>query len=327
MRLIFSYKIKLIFIQFIIVTICISSINSKLLHQNIAIAYGFDNNYRYPTLVSITSIIENASESTFYTFYLLIEKTGLLEETKKIFYNLENKYNNVKIVLLEMEESMFGKARIDRYPMPTYYRLILAKLLPKVNRVIYLDGDTLILNDLTEMINIEMENNVMMGFVDNSWKKAEEFGVKTYKYVTAGVLLINLKKIRTENITKKFFDFMEHNTKKLTQEDQTIINIVLHGRIGLLPPKFGIWNFRDESSAGNHNCYCDKSLGVKAYDEKVLFEALKRPTIVHFDYGKPWNERESYANLEFYQKWWEYTEKTDEYSNIVEFYGGDKRLF
>jgi lipopolysaccharide biosynthesis glycosyltransferase len=49
----------------------------------------------------------------------------------------------------------------------------------------------------------------MLGFVDNSFQKAEEFGIKTYKYVTSGVLLINLKKLRKYNYTAKFFDFIE----------------------------------------------------------------------------------------------------------------------
>ena len=50
----------------------------------------------------------------------------------------------------------------------------------------------------------------------------------------------NLKKMRKENISQKFFDFINKNRKYLIQEDQTVINIVLKGRIGLLPPKFGI---------------------------------------------------------------------------------------
>ena len=41
-----------------------------------------------------------------------------------------------------------------------------------------------------------------------NYKKAEEFGIKTYKYIVSGVLLINLKKIRKENITQKFFEFI-----------------------------------------------------------------------------------------------------------------------
>jgi hypothetical protein len=64
---------------------------------------------------------------------------------------------------------------------------------------IYLDGDTLVFSDLTEMINLEMNNNIILGFVDNSYKKAKQFGINTNKYITCGVILINLKKMRKEN--------------------------------------------------------------------------------------------------------------------------------
>ena len=63
--------------------------------------------------------------------------------------------------------------------------------------------------------------------------------------------MINLEKMRSENITHKFFDFIDNNKNKLSQEDQTVINIVLNGRIGLLPPKFGIWNFVKKKSLFN----------------------------------------------------------------------------
>ena len=55
--------------------------------------------------------------------------------------------------------------------MSTYYRLLLADLLPNTKRIIYLDGDTIILNDLTEMINLDMKNNNIMDFIDILFNK------------------------------------------------------------------------------------------------------------------------------------------------------------
>ena len=54
-----------------------------------------------------------------------------------------------------------------------------------------------------------MKNNTILGFVDNSFYLTEEFGIKTYKYITTGVLLINLEKIRKEFITEKFLLFIK----------------------------------------------------------------------------------------------------------------------
>jgi lipopolysaccharide biosynthesis glycosyltransferase len=224
------------------------------------------------------SILENASKYTFYTFYLLVEKNVFKKQNKKKFMHLEEKYNRCKVNILELTNENLSNARTNRYPMAAYYRLLLAKLIPDLNRIIYLDGDTLIFTDLTEMINLEMNNNIMLGFVDNSFKRAEQFGIKTYKYVTSGVLLINLKKMRKENISQKFFDFIDNNKKKLAQEDQTVINIVLHGRIDLLPPKFGIWNFLNKESVLSHNYYGNKKLGIRAYSDDEILKGWQQPS-------------------------------------------------
>ena len=311
-------------ILIIFLSILLNSYYSRLINHKIAIAYGLDNQYTYPTIVSITSILENASSHTYYIFYLLVDKKTFKKENKEKFENLEKRYERCEINIIEITDKNFKNANTKRYPLATYYRLILADLLPDINRIIYLDGDTLIYTDLSEMYNLDMGNNIILGFVDNSYKKAEEFGIKTYKYIVAGVLLINLKKIRKENFTAKFFEFMDKNQDKLTQEDQTVINIVLHGRIGFLPPKFGIWNFVNKEVVLKHNNYGNNDSGIKAYDEKEILKAWNIPSIIHYVRAKPWKVRTKHTNVQFHEDWWRYAKMTGEYNNIVTYYRGVK---
>ena len=311
-------------LPYFIISILLMNLTTNKLIQKIGIAYGLDNKYTYPTLVSMISILENASRYTFYTFYLLVEKQLFKKENKVKLMHLEEKYDRCKIIIFELTNDNLKNARTNRYPMAAYYRLLLPSLIPDVNRIIYLDGDTITFTDLTEMINLEMNNNIVLGFVDNSYKNAEAFGIKTYKYVTSGVLLINLKKMRKENISQKFFDFIDNNKKDLTQEDQTVINIVLHGRIDFLPPKYGMWNFVTREHLIKHNSYENENLGIKAYDENEIFKAWKLPSILHFVRAKPWKKKTQYTHREFHEKWWEYAQKSEEYENILKYYGGKK---
>ena len=311
-------------ILIIFLSILLKSFYSRLINHKIGIAYGLDNQYTYPTIVSMTSILENSSSHTYYIFYLLVDKKTFKKENKEKFVNLESRYERCEINIIEISDENFQNANTKRYPLATYYRLILADLLPDINRIIYLDGDTLIYTDLSEMYNLDMENNIILGFVDNSYKKAEEFGIKTYKYIVAGVLLINLKKIRKENFTSKFFEFMDKNQDKLTQEDQTVINIVLHGRIGFLPPKFGIWNFVNKEAVLRHNNYGNDNLGIKAYDEKEILKAWNIPSIIHYVRAKPWKVRTKHTHVQFHEDWWRYAQMTGEYKNIVTYYRGVK---
>ena len=311
-------------ILIIFLSILLKSFYSRLINHKIGIAYGLDNQYTYPTIVSMTSILENGSSHTYYIFYLLVDKKSFKKENKEKFVNLESRYERCEINIIEISDENFQNANTKRYPLATYYRLILADLLPDINRIIYLDGDTLIYTDLSEMYNLDMGNNIILGFVDNSYKKAEEFGIKTYKYIVAGVLLINLKKIRKENFTSKFFEFMDKNQDKLTQEDQTVINIVLHGRIGFLPPKFGIWNFVNKEAVLRHNNYGNENLGIKAYDEKEILKAWNIPSIIHYVRAKPWKVRTKHTHVQFHEDWWRYAQMTGEYKNIVTYYRGVK---
>ncbi len=304
----------------IIILLNLTSMYYKLINQKINVAYGLDNGYTYPTLVSITSILENSDSHSYYLFYLLVDKNSFNEENKKIFRNLEKKYDRCEIIILEISGEKFSKANLERYPMATYYRLLLADLIPDANRIIYLDGDTLIYSDLSDMYNLDMKDNIILGFVDNSFKKAQEFGIRTYRYVTAGVLLINLKKIRKDNYTQKFFEFIDKNQNKLTQEDQTVINIVLHGKIDLLPPEYGIWNFNNKDKLLYHNNYNSKNSRIRAYNEKDVIKAWKFPNILHFVRAKPWKKKTKHTHNRFHGDWWFYAKKTDEYEKILSFY-------
>ena len=304
----------------LILSYLINSFYCKVILQKVGIAYGLNNQYTYPTLVSMTSILENSSSHTYYIFYILVDEKTFKNNNKQMLISLEKKYDRCEVNIIEISDENLKNANTKRYPLAAYYRLILAEIIPDLNRIIYLDGDTLIYDDLSEMYNLEMGNNIILGFVDNSYKKAEEFGIQTYKYIVSGVLLINLKKIRKENITQKFFEFMDKYQDKLTQEDQTVINIVLHGRIGLLPPKFGMWNFHTKDSLLNHNNYGNQNLGIKAYDEKEIIKAWNTPSIIHYVRAKPWRIRTKITHIKFHEDWWEYAKRTNYYKNIVSFY-------
>ena len=299
----------------------LSSSQSKLIIQKVAVAYGLNNQYTYPTIVSMTSILENSFSHTYYVFYLLVDRQTFKNDNKRKLKNLEKKYDRCEVNILEISNEIIPNANVKRYPFAAYYRLLLADLVPEFNRIIYLDGDTLIYDDLTEMLNLDMENNIMLGFVDNSYHLAEEFGIVTYKYIVSGVLLINLKKIRKENITQQFFDFIDKYHDKLSQEDQTVINIVLYGRIGFLPPKFGIWNFIDKNAVLDHNSYKNRHLGIKAYKESEILKAWNLPSILHFVRSKPWKAKTKHTHILFHEDWWKYAKMTDECNNILSNYG------
>ena len=105
-----------------------------------------------------------------------------------------------------------------------------------------MDSDILVFKDLEEMYNLEFNNNYILGFLDVLSNGVDYLGLKSEKYINSGVFLINLDLIRKH---QKYYEmlYMYKNIKKLDNVDQTIFNYVFYPNIGILPSKFGIFNF------------------------------------------------------------------------------------
>ena len=117
--------------------------------------------------------------------------------------NLQNIYNNCHVELINMKDK-YSSASVRSYlATPTYYRLSLPSLLPQYNKVLYLDGDTIIRKDLWSMYNIDVSDYYIGAVIDQfiiGWSNrgrqdyAKELGIKeAEQYVNAGVLLMNLE--------------------------------------------------------------------------------------------------------------------------------------
>ena len=276
---------------------------SKSKKTIIAVSYSTDNSYIYPTIVSITSLVINSASNTFYN--------KKKKKKSKIFLNsVVNKYpDKLSIIYFNMGNKYKGLGLNFRITTPTYYRLSLHELLPEVNRIIYLDGDTAAFDDLTELYKLDMKGNIIMGFLDGFPESIKSFGFDKPTVVCAGVLLMDLDGLRKYGYTKKINDFIDRNKNKLAQQDQTIVNVLFQDKLGVLPPRYGIWSFSKKEDAIGHN---SKQWPHLKYDEKELLEAYAHPGIVHFVWPKPfWRKQTGY-----YKEWWDLARLTGFYDEI-----------
>jgi len=276
----------------------------------IATSYATDNNYVYPTLVAMTSLVEKAGKYTYYDIYVMLHPE-FKEEYKKILKSVEIKhYEHCSVIFINMGDKFKDQKTDKRISTPAYYRLELHNLLPNVNRIIWMDSDTMVFEDLTNLIKLDMKGKYMLGFLDSVPDAIKDFGIKDAIVICSGVLLIDLDALRKNNITEKFNKFMKENRDKITQHDQTIINVVLQNHIGTMPPKYGIWAFENSRSAILYN---SKQIPWLKYDIYELLKAYHHPAILHFIWPKPfWRKREPVFN----DKWWEYAKKTGYYDDI-----------
>ena len=127
----------------------------KKYNNIIQIAFGLNDNYVYPLIVTLTSILYNSSPGTFYIFYLLLNPDLQKSKINKIL-GIKEKYPNCRIELIHMGNKYSNYPCGYNKSASIYYRLELSDLITDVDKIIYLDGDTIVHKDLTAMYNIDM---------------------------------------------------------------------------------------------------------------------------------------------------------------------------
>lgn len=171
-------------------------------------------------------------------------------------------------------------------------RFFFDKLLPKsVEKVIYLDGDTVCLRSLKELWDIDMSNNVIAGSLapTRRTRPEKELGLSSKDpYINAGVLLINLKKWREEGTGERIIDYYRQHDGKLSANDQDAINGALRQEIKVIKPKFNYYT--------SYIYYPYKAL--KKFQEPYKFipkswydESKREPVIIHYlGEERPWRK-------------------------------------
>ena len=248
----------------------------KLDNNKIHIIVNMNDKYIYPGIVSINSVLRNSqSDKTTIIYHILCPEYLKRRNIKKLKSLLFVYPKNLEIIFYNMG-NLFHRFKGNRFSEVSFYRLLAPIFIP-LERVIYLDCDILVFDNLEEMYNLKFNNNYVLGILDFLSDGVDYLGLKSEKYINSGVLLMNLDLIRKE---KKYYELLHMviNNKKLNNNDQTIINYVFYPKIGILPPKFGIFNF--------DSIFDIKYLYLKSLRKKLdlteLIEAFKNPVIMHY---------------------------------------------
>ncbi len=205
-----------------------------------------NKNYIDPLMVMLYSYIKNNPYLT--TVYVM--NTDLEEkDLKKIRDHLDEK---LKIVDIKVDDSGLQNAPVSKkFPITMYYRLFAWKYLPKnIDKVLYLDPDIIIKEDITDLYNTNLKENYFaaathVGFFVKLFNDIR-LHIK-YKdiYVNSGVLLMNLKELRKSSISEKeIYIYIHKHKKKLFLPDQDIISALYNSKILKLDTT--IYNFTEK---------------------------------------------------------------------------------
>ena len=116
-----------------------------------------------------------------------------------------------------------------KYTKASYLRCYFSKVL-KEDKILYLDADTLVVDKIEDLWNIDMEDNVLVGIHEpGEWNKhLYTYGLDE-TYINSGVLVMDLKKIREEKLDDSMIYLL--NNTHYWFPDQDVINLVCRNRI------------------------------------------------------------------------------------------------
>lgn len=207
----------------------------------IHIAYCFDRNYRAHFGASITSLLLNS----------LSDKREILIHvlTDEVDQTLEDSLNRLRrsfgVGINTYMPTPDQLLRFSRVPLlshtsvASYFRLLLPELLSSdIQKLLYLDSDTIVLADVAELYGRDIEGFTIAGALDYS-NIGMSARLSLNKYVNSGVLLFDIDRWNSADYTSKCIDFADMYPEKIYYADQCVVNQVLRDDIAILEPS---WN-------------------------------------------------------------------------------------
>jgi len=263
--------------------------------NKIPIVFCFDDNLLLPAGVCISSLLENAKESTFYDIFILHDEHATFPASN-FLEQLNTKYQNFSITYRNVGNPFPEAFEIRGITIPAYYRLLIPKLIPEYDTIMYHDVDVIFRSDLSDLfLNTDMTGYYIAGVLSASSYDSDarsyrmSLGLDPVNYINSGNLIFNSVQLLADGIVELFKSEIKNRYKF---QDQDIINILCKDNIKFLPPTY----------SGTIDMYKFASChtGGHIFDDVELKEMLVNGNI-HYNGPKPW--KELCPNFDI---WWEY---------------------
>lgn len=282
------------------------------------IALGFDKNFVVHAATTICSILEN-NKNVEINFYLLIDKSVNFFSKFLLKCLIHSYGKNLEFIDLSCS---FNNLFTGSWSKAMYYPILLSGICPD-EKILFLDSDTLVTGDLSELYNVDLSDYYCAAVQDYgmlSWIKSKhniklsilekEMPIDCYfseirkwdmsdmkRYFNSGMLLLNLEKMRADDCEEKMINILK--SEPLACPDQDCFNICFHDKVNIISPKYNFMVVSEEILA---NIEDSAFIQIKDYLEKS-----ELPLIIHH-LAKPWCPNGE--NVLYGELYWKYRNKT-----------------
>ena len=297
-----------------------TTILSPVFPNAVPVVFGADDGFFIPLVVCMQSLVENTSSERNYDIGVLANKfrpqyVELLQKVAEGRANVSIRVYDVAPFLAQYDLSKLKTGH--RLSLATYYRLFIPELMCDYDKVLYIDGDTVLLDDIAKLYDSDImgcyagvvrDYNIIRD-MSSSFKRhvQEVLGMEEpHQYFNAGVLVLDIEAMRRDFPLPFLMEQAE--LKGTKHHDQDVLNSLFYGKVRFLSPR---WNCMWQ----NEDLYGPVEGGR---------EALENTALVHYPgVNKPWLKGGAFRSAA--RHYWKYVRLCPYFEEIAQAYREDCR--
>ncbi len=190
----------------------------------INIAMITDNNYVKNAITAVTSIALNVKSISTDNIYILVNNVS--KENVELFKLCQKQFENIRLNIVDCSNYSLKLEAIKESRHVTKSAIIkffIPDILSDLDKVLYLDCDIIVQKDLSELYNTDLNRKYAAVVKDTVSLSVGK------DYFNSGVMLLNLKKMREDDIPQKLLN------QKLSQDtfymDQDALNEIIGNNV------------------------------------------------------------------------------------------------
>lgn len=277
--------------------------------EKINIVMSFDDNYAEHAFVVINSMLCHTNNSSDIDLYIIHSDSLSYENIKNIFRFYGSVIN---IIMRKVDRNSVNDLPIysRHISESTYYRFFIHDIVPQsVERVIYLDTDIVLCDDIVDLWNIDLQNYSIAAARDVPYMTRSLYGLESQEiYINAGVMILDLAAAekRYGKLSTYFLKVFHQNQKRIRFQDQDVINLAFSDDCFCLPLRWNILHAFVEYRPALREFKIAGSITNSSPEE--ILDVVANPALIHFSgRRKPW---QSGCLNPFKELYWHYKAET-----------------
>ena len=259
------------------------------------ILYSSSDSYAFLTGISILSLLEN--NKVCDSIHIYIMDNHISEENKEKLYSVVNRYGRQLsfVAMPDMKELTGQEIDTRRWNISTFGRLYMAGVLPQtVHKVLNIDCDTIIVDSIEPLWNMDMTGKVFGGMlecINDRYRRNIGKNNGDY-YMNGGIIFLNLDDVRAGDYERKFTEYITKYGSSLAYLDQDVLNgVVEQDKKLILPMRYNVLSIYYYATYEQVRKIRRSKTAFYSKDE--YNQAVKNPGLVHFttcflDGLRPW---------------------------------------